>query len=169
MKKVILSAILVSSLVFGANAQKDGELKFNAGLELGVPVGLASDLVGIGFGASFQGNYGLSDNLFATGSIGYMTFGGKTVTSGGSSFSSSAFGFVPVKVGIKFMASEQVYIQPELGVAIGTSTGSGTNFEFAIGGGYMLSENLSAGIRYESISATGGSFNFLGGRFAYHF
>ncbi len=169
MKKIILSAILVSSLAFGANAQKESELKFNVGAELGLPLGNFSDLVGLGFGASFQGAYGLTDNLMATGSLGYMTFGGKTVTSGGVTISSEAFSYVPFKVGIKFMASEQVYLQPEIGLAIGTSKGSGTNFMFAIGGGYMLSENLSAGIRYESISSTGGSFNILGGRFAYHF
>jgi hypothetical protein len=169
MKKIILSAVLLTSVVFGAKAQKDGELKFNVGAELGLPIGTFSDAVGLGFGASFQGAYGLSNNLFATGSLGYMTFGGKTVSNGVSTLSSEAFSFVPFKVGVKFMASEQVFLQPEIGLAIGTSKGSGTNFMFAIGGGYMLSENLSAGIRYESISATGGSFGSLGGRFAYYF
>jgi hypothetical protein len=164
MKKIILGALLIAGIGFSAKAQ-DGEFKFNAGLELGLPMGTFGDAFSFGFGASVQANYGLGESLWGTGSVGFMNFAGKTVN--GFTFGSS--GLIPIKVGVRYMLSEQFFVHPELGVSLSTASGGGSSFTYAGGLGYMASENLSVAARFESLSQTGGSSSFIGFRVGYTF
>ena len=168
MKKTLLVAVF-AAFIGMVNAQKANitkHLRFSVGGELGLPVGNFSNTHSIGFGATAQADFPLSNKTDLTLNTGYMTFGGKTAT-GNLKFKS--FNYIPLLAGIKYWFSSNVYGSGQLGLSFASGSGSGSNFTFAPGIGYKFNEHWDALLKYTTISASGGSLSNLGVRIGYTF
>jgi hypothetical protein len=95
--------------------------------------------------------------------VGYLNFSGK------KGYASS--GIVPAMAGIKYLFSEsKVYLSGQLGVAFSTESGGGSNFTYAPGIGYNISENVDVNLKYTGYSFKGGGTGgVVGVRLAYSF
>lgn len=151
--------VLLAALFIGATSFAQHQV--NAGVELGLPSGDFGETQGIGFGVSGKYLYNMNDNSAITGTVGFLSFGGKDVS--GVKFPSvSAIGF---KGGYRyaFAGSENgFYVEPQLGFTSFSGGGaSQSGFTFAFGAGYKVSK-FDIGARYESTSVSGGSLPFIG-------
>lgn len=183
MKKIITIigiALLISAFGQTVNAQITGSV----GLEVALPF---ESGIGIGFGLTGGAEYELNDNAGITGQLGYIFLTTEAKNS------SSAL--IPFQFGYKYYldAKDQgLYLHGQLGFhtyrysydyeyasypngysadpvyKTETYSFSSTRLSMAIGGGYMINENIDLGLRYNMIFVTGG-FNYLGLRAAYNF
>ena len=184
MKKSISTVAACLLLMFigvsAANAQ------FSVGAELGLPSGNFSDFASTGFGGSVSYDATISDKLGWTASIGYLSFGGKTIQYNSSlSIPFGATSNIPLNGGVKYYFSEAgngfyggldlslnflsvSYLESinngnnGSGYTLGTQ--SETKFGINPGIGYRLS-NLDFAFRYNAV----GDFSYLGIRAAYVF
>jgi hypothetical protein len=191
--KIIGVALLVTAFTQKAKAQ----VKFSAGLELGLGLETGYGLMyGASVGGEY--GIGSDDNMGITAQLGYifapvdidfydkvsssfipLQFGYKYY------FDSSTSGaYVHGQLGIhiyrfsyeyEYETFDYVYNPTTFTYDIQTETvkeefsNSDSNLSYAVGGGYILNENIDLGLRYNIVSATGGSFNYLGVRAAYNF
>ena len=156
MKKLLFVAVLVTAFSL-ANAQS---FKIGGGIDLAVPV---SNMGGtsIGAGADLLGHIGISENLGITIDAGYTSFFAKN--------NGSNYGLIPIRGGIRFMATPQVYLGAKAGVGILTGGSSNTTTTaYSFGGGYMLDQKLDLGLSYDGYSKNG-SFGYLNLRLGYFF
>jgi hypothetical protein len=174
MKKIIFSVLFVV-FAFGA-AFSQG--RFSGGLELGLPMGTFGDISNVGIGASARYEAPIQDKLNWIGTVGFASFGGKSI--GG--FSYGSFTMIPIQGGVKYYFTESFngfYASGELGFSIvsysipgvtvfgqtiGGGTTSSTKFGFAPGAGYHLG-NLDFSARFQLVS----DFNYFNIRAAYVF
>jgi hypothetical protein len=121
MKKLLLAAIVLSSLSIGAQAQsqsKSGGFKFGVGIDLALPTGNFGTTSSFGFGGQVQGEYMLADNISGIASVGYQSFGGKTINDGSFSFKYPTTSLIPILVGARFFPSEQFFVGAQIGVGL---------------------------------------------------
>ncbi len=170
MKKLIFSLSFVV-LSIGAAFSQDG--KFSGGLELALPLGSAADAVGLGFGLTARYEAPIQDKLNWMATAGFITFGGKDYkfynpfTQTFETLSSGSSTLIPIQGGVKYFFQESdngFYGSGELGLFIGTGTGSSSKFGFSPGIGYRTG-NLDFSARFNIID----TFNNLGVRAAYIF
>lgn len=178
MKKQITLVFLLTAFFFTAQAQK-GEMTLGVGVDVAMPLGDFGEGYGIGLGGSAKGLYGLNDDANLTLTLGYLRFGIKDAPDDVS----GSIGFIPILAGYRHSFGG-LYVEPQLGLTVtrssfkisgleefgisGSGTASSTDLGYAIGGGYMI-DNLDLGLRFQGVSASGGSFNLIGVRAAYNF
>lgn len=179
MKKLLLSAAILSILSFTALAQEPPPVssvagpssrQFSVGLEFGLPMEEFGDFYTIGFGGSGKMEIPLGSAFNATVTAGFINFYAK------EEFSSIVkdAGYIPLKAGGKYyFGNNNYYVEGELGASISTTEGGGTAFAYAPGLGvsYPVSDRgaIDAGARYEGWSKDGGSINQVAFRIAYKF
>lgn len=169
MKKVLTIICVLFLGVLTVQAQQ-GEKGIGVGLDLGLPTGNHSDALGLGIGVSVKGFYGLSDDGDLSLTLGFMKFGEKD--NYGISYS-----LVPILAGYRHKF-ESLYVEPQLGLTtlkakvdfegLGNFSSSSTNLGYAIGGGYLMGD-WDLGLRYQGVSASGGSFGLVAIRIGYNF
>ncbi|WP_345212617.1 hypothetical protein [Mucilaginibacter gynuensis] len=168
MKKFLFSLVVLGGTVFSSFSQTTPADKgrFNVGLELGAPVGDASEGFSFVIGASLKYEHPVVENFFLTGSAGYSNFRIKSdyKVEGGK----SGFGFIPVKVGGKYYFQKGFFGEAQFGAVFSTEEGMGTAFAYSPGIGYSFTDNVEAGIRYEAWSKDG-TIGQFGLRLAYKF
>jgi hypothetical protein len=155
MKKIFI-AIAAIALSTAAKAQTT----YSAGLEVGLPSGVYSNLYNVGFGASVKAYFGDKEKAGFTGTAGFISLAGK------NSFPSLSM--IPVKVGYRYNTNN-LYLEPQAGLTFLSGSGTGSGFTWAANVGYYLSDNIDLSARYESALLTGGSLNIIGLRLAYAF
>jgi len=190
MKKVLL-AIVVLTLVFTVSnlSPAAGKLSLSVGADVLLPMGTFGDLVSTGFGGSVRGQYDFTPLASGGLTIGYYTWSGKDIEGFKANFKG-----VPVRVFGKYYFMPEgekvrVYGMAELGLffgsvdvpgvqtafgTIGGGSASETDFnyapelgaEFALGGG---GTKIDVSLRYDGISATGGSDGSIGARVGVNF
>lgn len=135
--------------------------RLSAVLEVALPMGDWADFVGVGFGATLGCEIPVGDNLGLIANAGYIGFKDKhifrlvTVRGEGSSV-------IPIQVGGKYYFKDQ-----QEGAYLGLLTGmhlflyplfdSDTNFGIAPLLGYMVTENIDIGLRYQMLFAKQGT------------
>ncbi len=171
MKKVLLTAAIVAAL-FSSKAQskRDKEdLKFNAGVEVGLPIGDFNKVNSIGFGASVMGEYAATEEVGITLSAGFLTFSGKTYDLGGfGSVKGSSQSIIPVLAGVKYHFTEKVYGHAQVGLSF-LNNGGGSAFTYAPTIGIMASENIDISLKYQALTKNSVTLGFIGLRAAYTF
>ncbi|MFD0750719.1 outer membrane beta-barrel protein [Mucilaginibacter calamicampi] len=171
MKKVLLATLLFVGVAATSFAQDGG--KFSIGVEAGLPVGEISDTHSFAIGGSLKYDLPIASDLAFTASAGYTSFQGKTSTIqyGASSITAKwpAFGYIPVKAGIKYNLASALYAEAQVGAAIGTESGSKTAFVYAPGLGFKFSDAVDLGVRYEGWSANGGTISQIAARLGFSF
>ncbi len=152
-------AVLVT--VFSiANAQN---FRVGGGINLAVPVSNMEG-ISIGAGADLLGLIGLSPNFGITVDAGYTSLFAKN---GGDNV-----GIVPIRGGIRFNATPELYIGGKAGVGILTGNGnSSTRTAYSFGAGYMLDPKLDLGLSYDGYSKKdfAPSFGYINLRLGYFF
>ncbi len=157
MKKLLFVAILVTAFSL-ANAQN---FKIGGGINVGVPVSNLNG-VSVAAGADILGHIGLSEKLGITVDAGYSFLFPKD---GGDNV-----GLIPIRAGIRYMATPQLYFGGKAGIGILTFKGdSETGATFSFGAGYMLDSKLDLGLSYDGYSKKGDSFGLLNLRLGYFF
>jgi hypothetical protein len=180
MKKIITSVIVAISLISVSSVSKAQDGRFSIGAEIGIPMGDFGDAAGLGIGGSIRYEAPMGDNIGLTGTAGYISFGGKTIS--GVKLESSYL--IPLQAGLKYYFDEQqsgFYAQAELGFHMYKSTevtldiinGTFTTkdktkaaFSYAPEVGYHM-ESLDLGLRYQMVSTEGNTTSYLGIRIAY--
>jgi hypothetical protein len=169
-------------------AQKsNAQFKVSAGLDVGFALEKGYGLM---YGVSVGGEYELQDNMGITAQVGYIM---NTLDLGG--FNNASSSFIPFQLGYKyyFESNESgAYALGQIGMHVYNLSyeyetfdfdpitfqfvprtekvsNSDTYLSYAVGGGYLINENIDLGLRFNIISATGGSFNYLALRAAYNF
>lgn len=151
MKKLILLLLVFCS--FKLSAQTTPTIKaFSAGFELAAPSGSAYN---IGFGASAKLEIPIVSPLSLTVTGGFTTLFYKSNILQ-SSGTPGAAGFLPLKAGVKYYASQNFYFEGEAGTAIETNYSKQSSFAFSLGPGFIIPVNdkqgVDIGLRYENWS-----------------
>lgn len=169
---ITLSAVSCCSL----KAQSIQESKFNAGLELSLPVGKFASQYNTGFGGSLKYEYRAGQDFFLSISAGYVTFPlnnsyKQALQQAGNPRSSMSF--LPLKIGGKGYISKGFFLEGQLGNAFPINvdrlaSSSASDFTFSSGTGYTFDNGLELGFRYEGWF-TSTLFSQYVFRFAYRF
>jgi hypothetical protein len=148
MKKTLLIVAILLMGFMSANAQ--GEFKFGAGVNVGVPVGDAGDISSFTIGAEIQGEYMFSEKASGIATTGYTHFIGKDL-GGGIKLS---YGAVPILVGARVYPSEQFFIGGQIGYAFFTGDASSGGFAYKPQVGYNAG-NAQITLSYNGVSNNG--------------
>ncbi len=186
MKKLFLSAAAIA-LCGGLMAQEN---RASVGLEAALPMGDFGDFVGFGIGGSVGYEIPVGDNLGVMLQAGYISFSGKDYDLGIVTVEGPSIGAIPIQVGAKYYFSENqagAYAGLLAGVHLLSSEGSDGSTDFGVAPllGFMVTENIDIGLRYqmlfdkqETVVVTGTSVtteeetvtnSYLGVRIAYMF
>ncbi len=120
MKKLLFSALLLTSLCNLANAQHEG---FRIGLNGGIPLSDASDFSSFNAGVDASYLYGFSDTFAAGVTTGYSTFLGKD--------GFDDYSFIPVALSLRAGFGSNIFYTADIGYAVATT-------KDAEGGLYLL-------------------------------
>lgn len=180
MKKVLAVVVVCAAVVFSAHAQK-GQITVSPGLEIALPIGDFGESVNLGFGVTAKGLYGINDESDVTFTLGFIRFGAKGID--GEEGVKASTSLIPLMPGYRYKFNEQFYGEGQLGLTIvrskvsvgglagsivgGAFNASTTNLGYAVGVGYLLGK-IDLGLRYQGVSASGGSLSLIGIRAAYN-
>jgi hypothetical protein len=187
MKKISITFAAVA-LAGSLMAQEN---RASVGLEAALPMGDFGDAVGFGIGGSVGYEMPVGDNLGLMIQAGYISFAGKSIDLGPfGTIDGPSVGCIPIQVGAKYYFSENqegVYAGLLTGIHLLSSEGSDGTTDFGVAPllGYMVTENIDIGLRYqmlfdkqETVVVTGTSVttesksvtnSYLGLRIAYLF
>lgn len=145
MKKFLLTIAMVA-FGFAANAQ-DGE--FNAGVNLGLPIGDASDFYSFSAGVEVNYLFSVSDDFKVGPSVGFTNYFGKEV--GGVDVDSASF--LPLAAAGRFAVSDKFTLGADLGYGIGISPdGNDGGFYYRPMVGYAISEGIMLQASYSAVN-----------------
>ncbi len=177
MKKITFFSMILLFIGFSAFAQK-GNNQIGVGLDVGLPMGDFSNGYGVGFGGTAKALYGIGSSGQVELTLGYIGFGAKN----SSSDVKGSTNMIPIMFGYRHHLANGIYLEPQLGLMSvsskvkmpemggfgGTYKSSSTNLGIAVGAGYLY-ENFDFSLRYQLVSASGGSLGFFGLRVGYNF
>ena len=170
MKKNLLASIALLFSFVCANAQMtQGTFTFGAGLHFGLPIGDFHTVATFGIGAELQGEYAFTENVTGVATTGYTYFSGKSFDDGLGGTIKINYGHIPVLVGVRYYASEQIFVGAQLGYGHYTESASGSGggstgtggFEYRPQVGYNANP-VQFILSYDGTSVTGGTFSQIG-------
>lgn len=147
MKKLIILSIICSFLFFNSQAQGPiNGFKVGGGLSVVIP---ASNLknYSVGVGLDLLAHYGITSQFAITGDVGYTTLFPKEEDA-------NSFNIIPIRGGIRFYPSNNLYLGGKAGVGIMTMKDfpNQNAFAYALGGGFRMDDKLDIGLNYEGLS-----------------
>ena len=155
MKKLILVSIITAT-VFSVNAQKNKNVKFSLGAELGVPTGNLNTIYSIAVGATAQADVKIDTDAALTFNTGVIQYVGKKIRNSNFKYRSEAL--IPLLVGVKYYFSPMVYGSGQLGTSISTQQNGGSTFTYIPGVGFKFDERVDLLVKYTGYSGDGGAF-----------
>ena len=162
----VFLVLITGSLYAQKNQGITNPFTLSVGPEIQVPVGFFANYHSVGFGATAQGEYRVSQNFGLTLNAGFLLFPVKSTSTGSTTY-------LPVLGGVKYWLSDKSYIHGQLGIALPTTPGGQGNFTYSPGIGFQLSRSIDALIKFVGISSNDASSNGLGNtvglRLAYSF
>jgi hypothetical protein len=173
LSKLTATAFVIGALFF-ANTVKAQTTPANAfrlglGIETGLPTGVAKLGTTFTLGGTARLQYGISNDLAATFTLGGYHFFPKTIP--GTDQRYGSFGEIPIKFGLKEFFVPNVYVAGEAGIAYEKlEHGWGPHrLDLSPGIGYA-NKSWDVSFRYENFSgANQDHFGMLGLRLAYGF
>lgn len=131
MRKLILSAALAVMSLASLNAQEG----LKAGAHIGVPVGDATDYLGVNFGAEVSYLYPIMENLHVGGIAGLDIFTGKDEP--GTIYKKKSLTVLPIAASAQYDFLDQFFAGVDLGYAFSLSKGYDGGFYFQPKGGWQ--------------------------------
>jgi hypothetical protein len=175
---LLAGAMMLANTSLKAQDSKGGVngFKFGIGIEGALPTnGLTGYDVGAGLTLRFS--HGVAENLDLTLTSGAMAFIPKDLSVGSATLDTKAALFIPIKLGGRYMISDNFYVMGEAGMTIiktylpkvtGTSGSfssvSSNSFTYAPGVGVKFG-GFDIGVRYEGLDGAG----FVGARVGFTF
>jgi Outer membrane protein beta-barrel domain len=170
--KKILKVIGVALCLVAFTQNSNAQINVSAGLDLGF---VLEEGQGLTYGLALGLEKPLGDNMGLTFQTGYDII---SVEGDGASAA-----LIPFQAGFKyyFMDNESgFYGHGQLGMTtyrvtvdlggFGTVSGSSTNLSYAVGAGYLVSEHIDLGVRYNIVSGSEGTgIGYVALRAAYVF
>jgi len=151
MKKLLFTAIIAVFTMTSMNAQG----AFKAGLNLGLPIGDASDFYTFNVGLDINYLFEISDTFEAGVASGFSNSFGDSIDAGFITFDIEDFQYIPLAAAARFEVSEQFMVGADLGYAIGIDDGNDGGFYYRPMVGYFVNNNMSVNLYYTGISADG--------------
>ncbi|MCX6120504.1 MAG: hypothetical protein NTX44_02655 [Ignavibacteriales bacterium] len=158
MKKLFAVLVVIALVASVASAQAvwgQGKMSAGVGAELGLPMGTWGDFVGVGIGGFGLFQYGINEDILATGQVGYTSWAKKNDISSGSS--------LEILVGGKYNLSKSVtpgfYGELQLGIYSVSTTVSFPGSPAVIFGGVTIVPASGA----QDITGTESRFVFIPG------
>lgn len=158
MKRLLLVTfilILISSFAF----TQEGKMTLGAGAELALPSGDFGDFAGTGFGGTANFLYHMNDQLAISGSVGYITWGGKSLDLGLLGKWEYSYSAIPILAGGRYYFStgdSRLYGSAEIGLymfSFTVTTPSYSLFGITVPGGETTESEsefaIAPGIGYE--------------------
>ncbi|TWI98117.1 hypothetical protein JN11_03196 [Mucilaginibacter frigoritolerans] len=184
MKKTIklLASVATAAAIFFATDVKaqtitPNKLRFGIGVEGGLVTGSAHDFSNAELGGTGRLQYGVSNNLAITLTSGYYNFFGKNEP--GTNLKYQSLGMVPIKAGIKYFYTSNLYLGAEVGAGIETKTflPQGVDENFANKDTKLIlspalgyaTKHWDVGVRYENYSGQSNNYGLVALRLAYGF
>ena len=171
MKKVsnlLAAATVAAAIFFGSSAKAQtttttapSPWRLGFGIEGGIPTGSINDFSKFELGGTARLQYDLSPNTDLTLTSGYYDF--MAHQSG-----VKAQGVVPVKAGIKYFFTQNLYVAGEAGAGFETNYADNTKLSLSPGLGWA-NDHWDVGVRYESLSGQGDNYGTVALRLAYGF
>lgn len=156
MKKLLLLIAIVGT-GFTANAQ------FNVGVNLGLPTGDISNVSSFSFGVEANYLFEVSDELKVGPTVSYVHFVGKSIDLVGfGPIDTPNISFMPVGAAARYGVSDKFVLGADLGLAIGVSNASGSDFFYRPMVGYNVSEKIMVQASYMGIATEGTSVATFG-------
>jgi hypothetical protein len=172
MKKLFLALTILCASAYVSNAQMAaGDLKFGAGLHFGLPIGDFHNTASFGIGAEVQAEYAFTDNLTGIATTGYTYFAGKSLDDGFGGTVKINYGHIPVLVGARYYATEQIFVGAQIGYGHYSASVSGTNVDASGGssGGFEYrpqvgynADPIQFVLSYDGTAVSGGTFSQIG-------
>ena len=156
MKKRFLTLVLLVS-TYGLSAQN---FRLGGGIDVGIPV---NNLNGssVGAGIDLMGLFELSEPLGISVDVGYTSLFAKG--------NNDNLNLVPIRAGIRFNATPEIYLGGKAGVGLLFNDGNDvTTTAYSFGAGYKMDSKLDIGLSYDGFSKNG-SFGLLNLRLGYFF
>lgn len=147
MRKIVLLTAIFLAAVFCGFAQQSKFSDFSFGLDAAVPLRAESQIFNAAVGGSFQYQYKLRENLYASAIGGFETFA--VIKKLLAPDIPSNYNYVPLKAGLKYYAIAGLYAEAVAGESIYLQHGGGHGFDFAPGIGYSFSKGFEISARYE--------------------
>jgi|GEM_PF-2014647 len=168
MKIKLTASLIIFLFVFGLTIQAQ-RVKQTIAPEFSVllPVGTASQDVGIGFGLNAQAQFPIKRSAFSIlARSGLNIFTAKTINIEGFQFNTKSTIDLPFLVGGRYYVSKGLHTDLEFGVLVGISNSAGTAFDFSPSLGYSAG-GFDPFVRFSSNFGTGGSFFSFGTRYQF--
>lgn len=163
MKKLILASIITATVI-SVNAQKNKNVIFSLGAELGVPTGNLNTIYSVAVGATAQADIKIDTDAALTFNTGIIQYVGKKIKNTNFKYRSEAL--IPLLVGVKYYFTPMVYGSGQLGTSISTQQNGGSTFTYIPGVGFKFDERIDLLVKYTGYSGDGGAF---GVRLGYSF
>lgn len=168
MKKLFMIAAFTAAS-FATFAQEGGSttkgFKFSVGVNAALPIGDLADISTFGAGIDVQGQYWFSDKVAATLDAGFTSLFGK------DDFESTSL--IPVRAGVRYMATPQIYLTGKVGMGNLKYNADGadgvTAFGYAVGAGYKINEKFDLGLTYDGYSKNSQTNSMINLRVGYTF
>ncbi len=153
MKKIFLVLVVVA-FGFVANAQ-DGQ--FNTGVNLGLPVGDASDFTSFSVGVEVNYLFELSEDFQLGPSLEYFHyFGSELDLIGGGTRDIDDASFLPISAAARYSVSDKFVLGANLGYGIGISPDANDGgFYYRPLVGYKVGENTMIQAAFSGVSTEG--------------
>lgn len=171
MKRLILSILVIFSVgmaqaqlrISNPAIEKPGHFKI--GVNLGAPVGDASDFTNIAWGVEAGYLWHLTPEFNAGITAGYLHY----VTKDFDGWSLPNIGFIPVAATAQYSLMENLFVGADLGYGIGvTPSGNDGGFYYQPKLGYQI-DLFEVYAGYKGLSRSGGSVNTVAVGFNYKF
>ena len=159
-KQWLQFAVMMICLVTAMSAKAQ-----NGGPRLGIGVDVGhtlKDPTRMTLGADLRLQQPLGQGVSGIITTGYYQFFKTNKTNEG-------FGIIPLKAGLKFFPTKNVYIAAEAGAGFGTKKGAGTSFVYSPSIGLAFGDGFDASLKYENFTDYNGYAQQLALRLAYGF
>jgi hypothetical protein len=173
MKKLtnlLAAAVVAVAILFGSNAKAQttppSQWRLGFGVEGGIPTGSVNDGHKFDLGGSARLQYGLAKNFALTLTSGYTSF---MANQAEKDAGGSAFGVIPVKVGLKAFYTDNLYVGAEAGAGFETGIiDSQTKLLLSTALGWA-NEHWDVGVNYTNYSGSSFNYGAVNLRLAYGF
>jgi hypothetical protein len=171
MKKLLLVVVIAVFAAANSYAQKEtgvGRPSLSIGVDGALPLGDFKEGSNFGIGGTLKGALPVAKDLDVTLTTGFISFSGKTIEDEGKY---PTVNTIPIKAGVRYRLASGPYFEPQLGYTIMSAKGfkSTGAFTYAANVGFMFTDAIDLGVRYEAFSKNSATTSFLGARLAYNF
>lgn len=151
--------LIVCLLFFGATLQAQQGL--NVGINLGLPVGDASDVSGFSLGLDANYLWNVAESIDVGVATGFTNAFGKTIEIGEFEIDAEDVQFLPIAVAGRYHVTERFRAGADVGYAIGISDGNDGGFYYRPILAYGINDTMEVNFSYTGISLDGGTWSTI--------